>query len=215
MPVVAVVAMHIVAQLMPQKLHRDVRYLMPAVAVPIFTKPATKMKRISLKTFAIASLIALLGLVSYYLYKQSGVSIKNKISKPAEQAPANIVSNSENKNSILYKLPSGDQEYSVSHGQSTTGPKMTKILFSPLSFKTTEKQKITLFFPKSEIVSSGVLFLTTDNIENKKVNLNKDNSTQNTWSVELLSDDTINTRYNIRIYLVGPSGTYDTTMYFL
>lgn len=114
-----------------------------------------------------------------------------------------------------YTLPKGTQVYSVSHGDSVKGPRMSQVTYSPLSIDLGDKQIIKISFPNDQVVSSGVLFITTDNLENQKVTLKKSDQADNSWSAEWVSNDTASRRYNVRIYIVGPNGTYDNTMTFL
>lgn len=136
-------------------------------------------------------------------------SYENTISTPQDNA-----TNPTNDIVVTYSLPKGKQVYNVSHGKETKGPKMTTITYDPLTFKSGDKQTFSITLPKEEVVSSGVLFITTDNKENQKITLSK-NTQDNTWTGEWTTNDSIDKRYTVRIYLVGPSGTYDNTMYFL
>ena len=113
-----------------------------------------------------------------------------------------------------YVLPEGDQRYNVSHGMETKGPKMSQIVYAPLSFKQGETQKIKIVFPEKEVVGSVVVFITTDNKENQKVSFTKDSKT-NTWTGEWIPEDTIKSRYSVKIIAVGSGGEYNNTMYFL
>lgn len=114
-----------------------------------------------------------------------------------------------------YRLPSGDQLYNISHGDEVEGPRAEKIEYSPLAFEPNKLQTITVTFPDKEEVSSGVIFITTDRLENQKVTLKKLDDSKNEWQGEWVPTDTINTRYNARLYFVGSSGTYSNVMNFL
>lgn len=165
------------------------------------------------KNFLISLLFIFLITGCFYLY-----TTKLKNTNPISLSDgATTEDNSFNLTSEVasnYVLPSGNQTYNVSHGKEVTGPKMSQIIFNPLSFGNGATQKIIMTFPEKEVVGSAVVFVTTDTMENQKITFTKDSKT-NTWTGEWKPTDTINKRYYVRIYLVGPSGTYDNTMYFL
>lgn len=114
-----------------------------------------------------------------------------------------------------YKLPSGIQVYNMSHGEKVVGPRAEKISYDPLSIVAGQAQTITVTFPVKEQVSSAILFITTDNLEDQKLTLEKVPETPGLWAGTWSPTDTINSRYNVRLYFVGPTGTYNTVSTFL
>jgi hypothetical protein len=158
-----------------------------------------------------------------YRNQKTPVSISTETTQDQPVATDNSVIDPENVTNpqittlnAVYKLPEGEQSYSITHGEKIEGPKASGITFSPLSFKKGETQKISVTFPTSEIVSSAVIFFNTDSKEKQKVVLKKiDASGSAVWSGSWMPDDTVTTKYSANLYFVGPSGTYNSIMNFL
>ena len=172
-------------------------------------KHANNMSTKSFFILLVSVIIFLFGYYSYidYSKKQANQNFKNKTFE---------VNSSDQKilNSELYKLPEGEQIYSISHGKDTPGPKASQIIYSPLSFKVGDKQKIILIFPEKEVVSAATLYLTTDTKTDQMLVLNKDLK-ENFWFVEWTTNDTVKVRYIVKITVIGPSGEYNNVMKIL
>lgn len=160
-----------------------------------------------------------LGMTIYYYSKSNNDFFKNSIS-------VNIPENNDQEPDHLsvkiineakdYKLPIGEQIYEINHGELVEGPRAQRISYNPLAIEPGETQTITVSFPDTENVSSGVIFITTDNLENQKVTLKKtSDKTANVWEGAWTPGDTIRKRYNIRLYFIGQSGTYNSLVNFI
>lgn len=170
------------------------------------------------KSFLISILVVSLIVLGYYGYQTTKEETKSpeEITQNNSKTQENNTVTPKVENLVTsYKLPEGEQVYNVSHGKEVVGPKAKQVSFSPLSINPGDKQTIKLVFPKDEQVSSGVIFVTTDNKENQKINLTKTDKNKDEWVGSWTVDDTISKRYNIRLYLVGPAGTYNNVMSFL
>lgn len=142
--------------------------------------------------------------------------VQSVVTGSSVKDPENVTNPQITTLNAVYKLPEGEQSYSITHGKKTEGPKASGITFSPLSFKKGETQKITVYFPISENVSSAVIFFNTDNKEKQKVTLKKVEATgSEVWSGSWIPDDTIITKYSANLYFVGSAGTYNSVMNFL
>lgn len=170
------------------------------------------IKYMSTKNFLISLVIIITGIIGYYSYRNL---LKTKNLFNTEQ----FVDAAKNPNTSLntktiYELPQGEHVYNASHGQNTSGPKMSQIIFSPLSFEKGDTQKIKIIFPETEGVGSVIIFVTTDTKDSQKITFTKD-SKINTWYGEWITNDSVKTRYSVKIVAVGSSGEYNNTMYFL
>lgn len=165
------------------------------------------------KNFTISLTLVLLIVFGYYVYANN---LKTNIT--TEQTATTVDDTQPKANNLsvqtTYVLPAGEQTYNVSHGEEVAGPKMSQIVYSPLAFESGQDQKIKIVFPENEVVGSVVLFVNTDNKENQKVTLKKESKT-NTWVGDWTPEDSIKTRYSVKIVAVGTAGEYNNTMYFL
>lgn len=172
----------------------------------------------STKNFLILFTCVLTVLAGYYGYEvikdKNKLDTKDQAVNTAQAAESNSMPKIENLVNS-YRLPEGDQTYTISHGKVVKGPKATKIAYSPLAIKSNTSQTITVIFPKGEVVSSAIVFITTDNQQDQKVTLVKSQSKEGVWAGTWTPTDTINKTYNARLYFVGPSGTYNNIMTFL
>lgn len=167
----------------------------------------------TLKTIPITLLTTLIILAGYYGYKKyiptKDTSIPTTSDVDAIVTNPKIVNEFDN-----FKLPEGEQVYNITHGNEVKGPKASQISYKPLSIIRGKKQTITVTFPATEVVSSAIIFLTTDNLEDQKLVLEQVKKT-NTWSGSWIVTDTINKRYSARLFFVGPSGTYNIVSTFI
>lgn len=161
------------------------------------------------------------GVGGYYFYKT--YSFNRAPLSITITAPSNkTVNASDNTIKIInqvkdYHLPQGEQVFNISHGTEVVGPKAKNISYNPLAIEPNKPQTFTVTFPPTEVVSSGVIFVTTDNKENQRVSLKhlSTGTPENVWSGTWTPTDTINKRYSIRLYFVGQSGTYNSLVSFI
>lgn len=161
------------------------------------------------KNFLLSLFFIFLTIAGFYLYT---VNLRSQKDTPLTVDTS--IGNIKGESVVIYNLPGGEQIYNVSHGEDVAGPKMSQIIYTPLSFKQGETQKIKIIFSEKEVVGSVVVFITTDSKENQKVSFTKDSKT-NTWVGEWTPEDSIKTRYSVKIVAVGAAGEYNNTMYFL
>lgn len=164
------------------------------------------------------SIFFLTGLYYIYLQKQNG-NLNSFLTNTKEDTNETSLASMDDLKIINeidnYKLPEGEQVYNISHGEEVKGPKAEKISYNPLVITPGKDQTITITFPSSETVSSGVIFVTTDNLEKQKLTLKRVDQKSNTWSGTWTPSDTANKRFSATLYLLGPTGTYNNTMTFL
>lgn len=117
---------------------------------------------------------------------------------------------------LLTKLPQGSQTYTFSHGDKVKGPKPATVTLDPLSTTLNQKQSITITVTESSPVTKASVFLTTDTKKEVEHVLTKKNTTdkKDTWTGSWTVDDTIDQRYEARLYITSSDGVYDNTMRF-
>lgn len=183
-------------------------------------------------TFTIILLLILVGIIlggtflylnTTYpnLFKESLNNFNAQIATKPEsqstlQTPPPIITNpTPSINKIPIELPTGPQTYTFSHGDQVKGPKISKIIFDPLSIQPGETQTITLFATYHvDITKVSIEMLTDNKVNQLELTRISGNNLDGSWQTVWTPEDTINHKYGARLLLNSKEETYDNTMWF-
>jgi hypothetical protein len=112
-------------------------------------------------------------------------------------------------------LPSGRQEYILSHGKNVTGPKPQTIIIDPLTPVTGETQTVTIVAQYNSPITEATITLFTDSDNHTyPLKLQSGTPTNGSWSGSWDMPESISSRYELKITLVSSTGNWINTMKF-
>ena len=112
-------------------------------------------------------------------------------------------------------LPTGRQEYSISHGANVTGPKPFRAVIDPLTPTKGQKQTVQLALTSDAEIAEAKIILHTDNKKTDyPLTLINGNAQNGTWEASWTMDDSYDHNYYIQFYLKSGNGLFQNGLRF-
>lgn len=179
--------------------------------------PRKKYNSLGISLIVVLLIVVVVGTLGGVLganvyFRNFGNTIKNKVSQALNGKPTPLPDPTPTLPPPL-NLPTGIQEYTLSHGKDVKGPKPSKVIFNPLSPKVGESLTLSVQVGNDSPVTDASVTLQTDSkAQAYPLKLVSGDATNGTWQTLININDSYLYMYAFRFVFKSSTGTYDNVM---